>query len=209
MNSANGPIDPSVAGRMPESLTPMSIAEAVAQIDLAVDRDQIFGTMCRGARAHIQFAAVFTVHGELAIGKMALGDRWIERDVLANLSVAIERSAPFRAAAQGRAPYLGRIGEDAVAAAALSALGRKKPTPALLLPIVLRERTVALLYGDAGGHGSASRSRRPFLPRLVSSRRRRRVRIRRRGLRSFWSPSRRETIAQPRRSICCSRSARR
>jgi hypothetical protein len=147
----SGPIDPSVAGPIAEAATPMSVAEAVAQIDLAADRDQIFATLCRGARAHTQFAAVFTLHGELAIGKMALGERWIERDVLANVSVAIDRSPPFRAAVEGRAPYLGRIGEDALGAAALGALGRKGPTPALLLPVVLRERTVALLYGDAGG----------------------------------------------------------
>src|SRR5207248_2476570 len=36
-------------------------------------------------------------------------------------------------------------------AQALAQLGRKPPLPALLLPIVLRERAVALLYGDANG----------------------------------------------------------
>jgi hypothetical protein len=91
------------------------------------------------------------VHGDEAHGRLALGDTWLDRDVLAALSIPLDRPSPFRACVVGLAPYFGRLGEEPIGAHALTALGRKPPQPGLLLPIVLRDRTVALLYGDAAG----------------------------------------------------------
>ena len=134
-----------------QAANPLPIDEARAAIDAAGDRDGIFESLCRGARGKLPFAAILTVHGDMAAGKLALGASWLDRAALAGVSVGLDKPSPFRAAAVGRAPYLGRMGDDAVGTAALAQLARKPPLPALLMPIVLRDRAVALLYADNEG----------------------------------------------------------
>jgi hypothetical protein len=129
----------------------LPLEEALDKIEQAADRDAIFETLCRGARSKVAHAALLMVHGEVAVGRLALGLGWLPREAVSQVSVSLEKPSPFRAAVVGKAPYLGRLGEEAVGAQALGALGRKPPLPALLLPIVLKDRAVALLYGDADG----------------------------------------------------------
>ncbi len=130
---------------------PLELDVAGRALDSAADRDAIFTALCRGARSQLQFVALFLQHGDTSVGRMALADSWFTRETVAAISIPTARSAPFNAAASGRSPYVGRIGDDAPTLQALAALGRKPPLPGLILPIVLRERTVALLYCDAGG----------------------------------------------------------
>jgi hypothetical protein len=140
-----------VRGAVPTDAAAVSLAEAARRIDAAADRDAIFEALCRGARSELQFVSLLMVHGEVAVGRLALGLAWVPRESVAQMSVPLDKPSAFRAAALGKAPYLGRLGEDNVSAQALSALGRKAPLPALLVPIVLKDRAVALLYGDADG----------------------------------------------------------
>ncbi len=145
---------PPVASPAPAPIVdiePLSVAQAIKIIDEAHDRDEIFATLCRGARSQARFVALFMVQGDTMLGRLALADSWVDRDTLAGLSLSLESASPFRTAATGRAALLGKAGEDEASAALLHALGRKVPTQAALLPVVLRERTVALLYADANG----------------------------------------------------------
>jgi len=131
--------------------SPLTIEAARRAIDEANDRDGIFESLCRGTRARLPFAAILTVHGEMAAGKLALGPTWLDKHALAGVSVALDQPSPFRAAAVGRAPYLGRLGDDTLGTQTLAQLARKPPLPALLMPVVLRDRAVALLYADNDG----------------------------------------------------------
>ncbi len=140
------------AGGVPSPATPMQADEARAAIDAAEDRDGIFEALCRGARARLPFAAILTVHGDTAAGRLALGATWFDRTTLAAVAVPLDKPSPFRTASVGRSPYLGRIGEEEIGTQLLASLGRKPPLPALLMPVVLRERAVALLYADADGN---------------------------------------------------------
>lgn len=140
------------AGGVPSPPTPLEPEEARAAIDAAEDRDGIFEALCRGARARLPFAAILTVHGDTAAGRLALGATWFDRVTLAAVAVPLDKPSAFRTASVGRAPYLGRIGENEVGTQLLASLGRKPPLPALLMPVVLRERAVALLYADADGN---------------------------------------------------------
>jgi hypothetical protein len=131
--------------------TTLPILDAQELIEDAPDRDAIFRALCRGARSQVEFVALLMVHGEQAVGKLALGADWLSRDDAGAVSVPLDKPSPFRAAAVGKAPYLGRIGEDNLGANALAVLGRKGPLPGALVPILLKERAVALIYGDAAG----------------------------------------------------------
>jgi hypothetical protein len=130
---------------------PLSIEEALRAIDNAPDRDAIFSAVCRAGRSQLEFVALFTVHGAEAVGRLALCDDWVDHDVVARIAVPLGPPSGFHAAVEGHAPYLGRIGDEPIGGEALRSLGREPPLPALLLPIVLRERAVAVLYGDASG----------------------------------------------------------
>ena len=147
---AVAPTAPSVPSSHAEA-SPLSIDDARAAIEGADDRDGIFESLCRGTRARLPFAAILTVHGDVAAGKLALAGTWLDRNALAGVAVPLDKPSPFRAAAVGRAPYLGRLGEDELGTTTLAQLARKPPLPALLMPIVLRERAVALLYADNDG----------------------------------------------------------
>jgi hypothetical protein len=140
-----------VVGEPQSAATPLDADDARDAIEAAADRDAIFEALCRGARAHVPFAAILTVHGEVTAGRLALGDGWLDRNLVAAVAVPLDKPSPFRAAAVGRAPYLGRIGDDSAGLQMLASLQRNPPLPALLMPIVLRERAVALLYADAAG----------------------------------------------------------
>jgi hypothetical protein len=139
------------AGGPTGDASPLDLDAAAKALEAAQDRDAIFVALCRGARSQLQFVALFLVHGETSVGRLALAEDWLTRETLAAISVPVARSSAFSGAVNGRSPYVGRIGEDAPTLQALAALGRKPPLPGLILPIVLRERTVALLYGDLGG----------------------------------------------------------
>lgn len=140
-------------GNASADAAPLSLEHAALAVEAAGDRDAIFEALCRGARSQLEFVALLMVHGDLAVGRLALDDAggWMARDAIAALSLSLEAPSAFRTVVQSKSPYLGRLGEEGPGAQALGMLGRKPPVPALLLPIVLRERTVALLYGDAGG----------------------------------------------------------
>jgi hypothetical protein len=135
--------------------SPLRIEQAIAAIDEARDRDEIFAALCRGARSRAEYVALFTVHAETLVGRVALADVWIDRTLLASVSMSLDAPTPLRTASLSKAPLVGKVGEDTVSKALLESLGRKAPTLAALLPIVLRDRTVALLYADSAGKAMA------------------------------------------------------
>ncbi len=133
-----------------EDPSPIPLAESLKTIDAATERDQVLEALCRGARSQLEFVALFMVHGDNAVGRMALADHWLSRDLLGGLSVPLDQPSPFRTTVQTKTPYLGRLGEEGGVQTLLS-LGRRPPLPAVLVPVVLKERVVALMYGDRHG----------------------------------------------------------
>ena len=134
-----------------EPTEPLSLPLALRAIDEATDRDRIFVALCRGARSMADVVVLFTVQAETMTGRIALADRWIGSGLLAAATLSLEPNTPFRTAARGHAPMLAKVGEDAASRDLLTTIGRRAPLGAALVPVVLRERTVALLYADASG----------------------------------------------------------
>ena len=106
--------------------------------------------LCRGARSRARFTCVFTIHGEVAFGRVALEDSWLDRQQVGRVSVPLDRPSVFRQAAKARQQHVGTLGDPAVTNDPLRALGRRPPARAVL-PILLRGRPVALLYLDDDG----------------------------------------------------------
>ena len=90
-------VPPETAGRVTSATpsadaAPLALDDARQAIDEADDRDGIFESLCRGARARLPFAAILTVHGEVAAGKLALARR-LARQARAGRAVGAARQA--------------------------------------------------------------------------------------------------------------------
>uniref|UniRef100_UPI001F590518 HEAT repeat domain-containing protein n=1 Tax=Anaeromyxobacter oryzisoli TaxID=2925408 RepID=UPI001F590518 len=124
--------------------------EARAALDAARWRDEVVVTALRYARDFFEFAALFAVTGDAVVGHDALGPEDARERCR---GVAIYTSDPglFGTVITTRAPHLGPMprgiaGNDEI----LDALGRGTPRTALVFPVLLGDRTVAVLYADNG-----------------------------------------------------------
>ena len=131
--------------------SPISLEAARELAGSLEDRDAVFETLCRGARSRCAFAAVFTLHGEVAFGRVALLDDWLDRTQLGRIAVQLDRPSPFRTAAKERTALVGTIGKEGASSDPLRALNRSVPTSGAVLPVLVRGRAVALLYLDDEG----------------------------------------------------------
>ena len=136
--------------------SPLSPEAARELIESVTDRGVLFDLLCRGIRSRVAFAAVFTIHGDVAFGRTALGAEFFDRTQLGRISVQLDRTSPFRVAAKERTAYVGRVGEQAASAEPLRAMNRTTPVEGAILPIQLKGRAVALLYLDDDGYALAS-----------------------------------------------------
>ncbi len=124
--------------------------DARAALVAAEDRDEVVLAALRYARDFLEFAALFAVTRDAIAGHDALGhDDARERA----RAVAIYSVDPgmFKTVVETGSPYLGPVSADVPAnASVLMGLGRGAPRTALVYPVVLRDRTVCILYADNG-----------------------------------------------------------
>ena len=128
---------------------PLTPAAAELQLEDAVTGDEALGIFFAFARQYFEYAALFVVHGDLAAGYDAWGPG-ASREKVRTIGVALDLpNALSHARTQGTAVIapLQRAGLDADLRADL---GRSAGRDVFVLPIQLRQRCVALLYGDQG-----------------------------------------------------------
>jgi HEAT repeat protein len=135
----------------PGPTSPLTLDEGLRALQAAEDRDAIFVTLCRIARARFPFSSLFTVQNERATARVGLADTWVPRDVIDMTSVPLDVPSSFRATIVGRTPYLGLLDDDPPTSQAMAMLGRRHQLRGALLPVVMRDRTVALIQVDDNG----------------------------------------------------------
>ena len=126
----------------------LSLSEGLLVLQAAASRDAVFEALCRIARARFSFTTIFAVQGDAATARMALGPAFFDGSALAGASIDLREPSPIRTAVQTLSPFIGRLSEDEPLGRTLSFLGRPLPAPGALLPIVLRERAVAVIVAD-------------------------------------------------------------
>jgi hypothetical protein len=129
----------------------LTLADGLEALKAAADRDVVFETLCLVGRGQFAFSALFSVQGDVATARIALGAGWADRAALAGASVDLAAPSSLRTVVQTAAPFIGRVGEDAALGDILQRLGRPAPLHAALVPVTLRGRTVAIVYLDDGG----------------------------------------------------------
>ena len=126
--------------------SPLAIGPARELLATAEDRDSVFLTLLRAARTRARYAALLTVQGGAAIGRVALAEPGIDVSGVSKVLVPLDAMSPFRTVVNTQQPHIGAlISNDPSVDAMTLRLGGTLPPSALIMPIVLRDRVVALV----------------------------------------------------------------
>jgi hypothetical protein len=151
--------EPRVSGSRPVSIaprtapiatqgrdSPLPIIRAREILATAGDRDTVFLTLLRAARSRARWAGLLTVQGGVAIGRVALAEPGIDAVAINTVLIPLDSVSPFRTVVNNHQPHIGPLvsGDPGIDAMVLR-MGGTTPPSALLLPIVLRDRVVALV----------------------------------------------------------------
>ncbi|HEY5924183.1 MAG TPA: hypothetical protein VIV11_21040 [Kofleriaceae bacterium] len=126
--------------------SPLAVVRARELLATAEDRDTVFLTLLRAARARARYAGLLTVQGGAAIGRLALAEVGIDISAVQKMLIPLDLVSPFRAVVQNQQPHIGPLqsGDPSIDSMVLR-LGGSMPPSALLMPIVLRDRVVAVV----------------------------------------------------------------
>lgn len=125
---------------------PLPVVAARELLALAEDRDSIFLTLLRAARLRARWAGLLTVQGGAAIGRVAIAEPGLDVAAVTTVLIPLDSVSPWRAVVSSHQPHIGPIvsGDPGIDAMALR-LGGTMPPSALLMPVVLRDRVVAIV----------------------------------------------------------------
>lgn len=132
----------------PDGPRALSQREALDLLGQMRDPIVLSALLVRSAGTRAGRAVFLKVHGSSAISWLGAGPR-LAGDVRGAV-VALDDDGPFGAAAELRAPVIAPVRSSRGSARFLEALGGLPPMNALVAPVILRGRAVALLYADAG-----------------------------------------------------------
>jgi hypothetical protein len=125
---------------------PLTVVAARELLATAEDRDTVFITLLRAARSRTRWAGLLTVQGGAAIGRVALAEPGIDTAAINTVLIPLDAESAFQTAVAAHQPHVGPLvsGDPGIDTMALR-LGGSMPPSALVLPIVLRDRVVALV----------------------------------------------------------------
>jgi len=143
---------PGPGGTSAEGQRPLSQRETLDLIQQMSDPVVLSTVLVRGAASLVGRAVFLKSHGDRAVAWLSAG-RLLACEIR-GADVSLERENAFGAAAELRAPVLAPLRPTQPTARFFAALGAPAPMNALVVPVILRGRTVALLYCDAGPGGT-------------------------------------------------------
>jgi hypothetical protein len=126
--------------------SPLPIVRAREILATAEDRDTVFLTLLRAARSRARWAGLLTVQGGAAIGRVALAEHGLDTAAVNTVLIPLDAMSPFRAVVNNHQAHIGPLtsGDQSIDSMMLR-MGGTMPPSALILPVVLRDRVVALV----------------------------------------------------------------
>ncbi len=131
---------------------PITLERATTEVAEVGDREALLQLFFDFSRQFFEYSAVFIVHGDLAEGRDAFGNGAPRERVMA-IGVPLDHPSMFATARERGVPvcsYPAATGLDPVV---LGDLRRTGKTEVLVVPVVVRGRTVALFIADDGPDG--------------------------------------------------------
>lgn len=128
---------------------PMPRLNAIELLGQAHERDRVLEVFFAFARQYFECTVLFSLRDERMLGIEAAGLP-APADVTA-LEVPIARGGAVQGLMQTRKPRVLDLCASLADQSLVDALGRSGSQPCALIPVVIRQRNVALLYGDRSG----------------------------------------------------------
>jgi hypothetical protein len=147
---------------------PITLERAKVELEQATERDTLLDLFFDFSLQFFEYTALFIVHGDLAEGRDAYGPGATRHRVL-GVGVPLDLPSALSAARDRSAPVIARPTKEGLDAVLVQDLERNPEWPILVVPLVVRGRTVALLYGDnadTGVDGSGSGEVTAFAARV-------------------------------------------
>ena len=125
---------------------PLPIVRARELLATAEDRDTVFLTLLRAARSRARWAGLLTIQGGAAIGRVGLAEPGLDVAAINTVLIPLDVVSPFRTVVSNHQSYIGPLvsGDPGIDSMMLR-LGGTLPPSALILPVVLRDRVVAIV----------------------------------------------------------------
>ncbi len=141
-------------GRTARRKGPFARADAEKELEGATTPEELVDVFFAFVSQFFEYSALFLVHGDIAEGRDAFGPG-AEREKVLGIGVPLDLPSSFaRARAEGVVVFT-RMNEDDLDVELRKDLSRAKApraSQAAILPVTLRGRAVALLYGDDGAN---------------------------------------------------------
>ncbi|MGK3964321.1 hypothetical protein WMF38_09120 [Sorangium sp. So ce118] len=129
---------------------PFTLAMAEQELAAVDASEAVLAVLFDFAQQYFEYTVLFTVHGERAEGRNAAGPG-AERERVAKIAVPLDRPCVLARARTLRAPLVTALAGSAPDAELQRELGRAVHAAAVaVVPVVVRGRVVALVYGDDG-----------------------------------------------------------
>jgi hypothetical protein len=129
--------------------TPLTFAEAQAELARSSDREDVARTVLRFALGKWKRNLLLSVQGGLVTGWHGMGAS-VREAAVRRIGVALREQSTFRLVRDTRSHYIGPVKRDAAMAVFYKLLGGGFPTTAVILPLLVRGKVVHLLYVDNG-----------------------------------------------------------
>ncbi|HUQ06459.1 MAG TPA: hypothetical protein VM261_28340 [Kofleriaceae bacterium] len=143
--SGNTPLSAPPVPDVPDDGSPLLVPTARALLSAATDRDKVFMILLRALRSKARWAGLLTVQGGAAIGRIALADHGLDISAMPSVLIPLDTTSPFQSTTHARHPYVGPVASGNTDIDVMIArMGGTVPPTALLLPILLRDRCIAL-----------------------------------------------------------------
>ena len=98
---------------------------------------------------------MFAVHKDKIVGWMGYGDAVVTEDV-ESLSVPVDQPSIFQGPALSGVPFIGSAIPNSANDAILQCLGDPIPIEVVVVPVSVKNRTVALMLGDVPGESAGT-----------------------------------------------------
>jgi hypothetical protein len=141
---------PQARARPPEPPpSPLTFAEAQAELGRSSDREDVARTVLRFAVGKWKRCLLLSVQGSLVTGWHGMG-QGVRDAAVRRIGVALRDQSTFRLVRDTRSHYVGPVKRDAAMAVFYKLVGGGFPTTAVILPLLVRGKVVHLLYVDNG-----------------------------------------------------------
>ena len=129
--------------------TPLSFAEAQAELSRSVDREQVATTVLRFALGKWKRCLLLSVQGSLVTGWRGMG-QGVREAAVKRMGIGLQAPSTFRLVRDTCAHYVGPVRRDAASGLFYKLLTGDYPTTAVILPLLVRGKLVHMLYVDNG-----------------------------------------------------------